>query len=146
MSEDKNKEVVRRLGQAVNSGNLDQLDEILAPDYIRHDPNPLMKDVGREEYKEAFRMLRQAFPDAQWTLQDLLSDGDRVIGRWSFRGTHEGSFFNLPPSGKEFTYPILAIYRIENGMIAEDWHIFHSIGLWQTLIPEIGVLIEQATK
>lgn len=146
MGEDKNKEVVRRLGQAVNSGNLDQLDEILAPDYIRHDPNPLMKDVGREEYKEAFRMLRQAFPDAQWTLQDLLSDGDRVIGRWSFRGTHEGSFFNLPPSGKEVTYPILAIYRIENGMIAEDWHIFHSIGLWQTLIPEIGVLIEQATK
>lgn len=141
-----NKEVVRRLAQVINSGNLDQLDEILASDYIRHDPNPLLKDVGREEYKKAFTRLRKAFPDAEWTLEELLSDRDRVIGRWSFRGTHNGSFYNIPPSGKKVTYPILAIYRIEDGMIAEDWHIFHSIGLWQELIPEIGALIEQATK
>ena len=146
MNGDENKDVVRRLGQIVNSGNLDQLDEILSPDYIRHDPNPLMKDIGREEYKEAFRRLWRAFPNAKWTLQDLLSDGDKVIGRWTFRGTHEGQFFNLPPTSKEVSYPIQAIYRIEDGMIVEDWHIFHSIGLWQTLIPEIGALIEQATK
>lgn len=146
MSVDENKEVVLRLAKIVNAGDLDRLDEILAPDYIRHDPNPLMKDIGREEYKQAFRMLRKAFPDAQWQMEELLSDGDRVVGRWSFCGTHNGHFFNLPPSGKLVTYPILAIYRIEDGMIAEDWHIFHSIGLWQTLIPEIGALIEQATK
>lgn len=143
---EENKEVVRRLAQVINSGNLDQLDEILAPDYIRHDPNPLLKDVGREEYKEAFTRLRKAFPDAEWTLEELLSNGDRVIGRWSFHGTHNGSFYNIPPSGREVSYPILGIYRIKNGMIAEDWHIFHSIGLWQELIPEIGALIEQATK
>lgn len=145
MSENKNKDVVLYLAKIVNAGDLERLDEILAPDYIRHDPNPLMKDIDREEYKKAFTMLRTAFPDAQWKLEELLSDGDRVIGRWTFRGTHNGPFFNLPPSGKVVTYPILAIYRIENGMIAEDWHIFHSIGLWQTLIPEIGALIEQAT-
>ena len=53
------------MGQVINSGNLDQLDEILAPDYIRHDPNPLLKDVEREEYKEAFTRLGKAFPDAE---------------------------------------------------------------------------------
>jgi predicted ester cyclase len=137
---------VRRLGQVINSGNLDQLDDILAPYYIRHDPNPLLKDVGRKEYKEAFRKLRGAFPDAEWTLEEILAEGDRVIGRWTFRVTHKGPFFRIPPSGKKVTYPILAIYRIDDGKIAEDWHIFHSIGLWEQLIPEIKVLIEQATK
>ena len=146
MQSTKNKEVVRRLAHVINSGNLDDLDDVLAPHYVRHDPNPLLEDVGREEYKQAFTRLRNAFPDAEWVLEELLSEGDRVTGRWTFRGTHKGPFFNIPPSGKEVTYPILAIYRIEDGMIAEDWHLFHSIGLWQQLIPEIGALIEQATQ
>lgn len=146
MSIEAKKAVVRRLAQVVNAGNLDQLDDVLASNYVRHDPNPLLKDAGRKEYKEAFTKLREAFPDAKWTLEEILADGDRVIGRWSFHGTHNGPFFNIPPSGKEVTYPILAIYRIEDGKIAEDWHIFHSIGLWEQLIPEIKVLIEQATK
>jgi predicted ester cyclase len=48
----------------------------------------------------------------------LLADGDRVIGRWTFHGTQAGPFFNIAPTGREVTYPILAIYRIENQMIA----------------------------
>ena len=81
MLAEENKEVVRRLGQVINSGNLDQLDEILAPNYIRHDPNPLLKDVGRKEYKEAFRKVREAFPDAEWTLEEILADGGRTLFR-----------------------------------------------------------------
>lgn len=146
MSTEKYKEIVLRLAQVLNAGHLDRLNNILAPNYVRHDPNPLMKDAGREEYREAFTRLLEAFPDAKWTPEEILADGDRVIGRWIFRGTHTGPFFNIPPSGKEVTYPILAIYRIEDGMIAEDWHIFHSIGLWEQLIPKIKSLIEQATK
>ena len=146
MQPDENKAVIQRLAQAINSGDLDRLDHVLAPNYVRHDPNPLMKDIGREEYKQAFRKLRDAFPDAKWTLEELLSDGNKVIGRWTFRGTQRGAFFNIPASGKVVTYPILAIYRIEDSLIAEDWHIFHAIGLWQTLIPEIEELIKAATK
>jgi predicted ester cyclase len=77
-------------------------------------------------------------------LKDLLADGDKVIGRWTFNGTHKGRFFNIPPSGKKVTYPIIAIYRIADGKIAEDWHIFHSLGLWQQLIPEIKELLKKA--
>jgi steroid delta-isomerase-like uncharacterized protein len=146
MGSEENKQVIHRLAQAINSGHLEDLNRVLSPSYVRHDPNPLMRDIGREEYKQAFLRLRTAFPDAEWTLEDLLSDGDKVIGRWTFRGTHKGPFFNIPPSGKVVTYPILAIYKVEDGMITEDWHIFHAIGLWQTLIPEIGGMIEDATK
>jgi predicted SnoaL-like aldol condensation-catalyzing enzyme len=54
MQPEQNKQIVHKLAQAINSGNLDDLDYVLAPNYIRHDPNPLLKDVGREEYKQAF--------------------------------------------------------------------------------------------
>jgi steroid delta-isomerase-like uncharacterized protein len=137
VSVEKNKAVILRLAQVLNAGDIDQLDAILAPAYVRHDPNPLLKGAGRMEYKQAFTRLREAFPDAKWTSEEILADGNRVIGRWTFRGTHTGPLVNIPPSGKVVTYPILAIYRIEDGMIAEDWHIFHSIGLWEQLIPEI---------
>lgn len=62
MLAEENKDVVRRLAQVINSENLDQLDEILAPNYIRHDPNPLLKDVGRKEYKEAFIKSTKSIP------------------------------------------------------------------------------------
>jgi predicted ester cyclase len=106
----------------------------------------LPQDAGIEEYRQAFTRVRRAFSDAEWTLEDLLADGDRVVGRWSFRGTHDGPFFNIPPTGREVINPILAIYRIADGKITEDWHIFHSIGLWQALIQDIRELIDRATQ
>ena len=104
----------------------------------------MLHEVGVEEYKAAFARLLRAFPDAHWTIEDLLEDGDKVVARASFRGTHTGPLFNIPPSGELVTYPIMGIYRIENGRIAEDWHIFHALGLWQTLVPEIASRIADA--
>lgn len=144
MSAEKNKAVILRLAEAVNKGNLELVDEIFASDYVRHDPSGLLGDVGREEYKQVFANLRRAFPDAHWTMEDLLADGDKVIARWTFAGTHKGQFYNISPSGKKVTYPIIAIYRIADGKIAEDWHIFHALGLWQQLIPEINQLLKKA--
>jgi predicted ester cyclase len=144
MSANGNKDVLRRLAAAINGRNLDALDKVFAVDYVRHDPSDLLREVGVKEYKEAFRRLLRAFPNAQWTCDELLEDGDKVIGRWTFRGTNTGPFFNLPPTGREVPYPIIAVYRIENGRIAEDWHVFHAPGLWQQLIPEIGDLLAEA--
>jgi len=66
------------------------------------------------------------------------------MGRWTFHGTNQGQFFNIPPSGKEVTYPIISIYCIEDGKIAKDWHIFDALGLRKRLIPEIGELLKKA--
>ena len=144
MSVRSNKILIHRLAEALNAGNLDAVDEIFAPEYVRHDPSGLLHEVGIEEYKQAFSSILSAFPDARWTVEEILEDGDRLIGRYTFRGTHEGPFFKIRPTGKKVTYPIIGIYRIENNRIAEDWHIFHALGLWQTLIPEIKDLIDEA--
>jgi steroid delta-isomerase-like uncharacterized protein len=146
MQPEGSKAILRRLVELLNEGELDAVDQIFAPDYVRHDPSDLLHEVGVEEYKAAFARLRRAFPDAHWTIEDLLEDGDKVVARVSFRGTHEGSLFNIPPSGAVVTYPIMGIYRIENGRIAEDWHIFHALGLWQKLIPDVASLIAQAQR
>lgn len=139
-----NRAVVRRLAAAVNGGNLYAVDEVFARDYVRDDPSDLLREAGVKEYKQAFARIRRAFPDARWTIDELLEDGDKVTGRWTFRGTNTGPFFSLPPSGREVTYLIIAVYRIENGRITEDWHVLHALGLWQQLIPEVGDLLAEA--
>jgi predicted ester cyclase len=144
VSTENNKAILRRLQEGLNEGNLGVADEVFAPDYVRHDPSGLLRDVGVQEYKQAFAAIRRAFPDAHWTLDELLAVDDRVIGRWTFRGTHSGPLFKVAPTGRSVTYPIIAVYRIENGRIAEDWHVFHALGLWEALIPEIGELIARA--
>lgn len=140
-----NRELLGRLEKLLNDGDLEAVEELFAPDYVRHDPSSLLREAGIREYREAFARIRAAFSDAHWTLEEVLQDGDRVVGRWTFRGTHDGPFFNVPSTGRTVTYPIIGIYRVENGHIAEDWHVFHALGLWQSLIPEIGRLIEAAT-
>jgi predicted ester cyclase len=144
MSVKNNKILLQRLTEALNSRDLDAVDEIFTPDYVRHDPSGLLHEAGIEEYKRAFSAILAAFPDAKWAVEEILENGDRIIGRFSFQGTHDGPFFNIGPTGKKVTYPIIGIYRIEEGRIAEDWHIFHALGLWQTLIPEIKNLIDEA--
>jgi len=146
MSGQSNKDVLYRLANALNTRNLDAVDDVFTPNYVRHDPSDLLREAGVEEYKKTFGAILTAFPDAHWTTEELLEDGDRIIGRWTFNGTQTGPFFNLQPSWKKVTYPIIAIYRIENGRIAEDWHVFHAFGLWQTLIPEIRDLLDRARK
>lgn len=70
--------------------------------------------------------------------------GSSSGARWIFKGTHQGKFFNVPPTGKVVSYPIIGVYRIQNERIAENWHVFHALGLWETIIPEIGELVKKA--
>lgn len=144
MSREENKAIVRRLGEAIHSGSLDAFDEILAPDYVRNDPTSLLKNADREKIKQSVALFHGAFPDFQLTEEELLTDGDKVMGRWAFQGTHTGPFGKLPPSGKQVTFPIFTIYRIENGRIAEDWHLFDALGFWEQLVPEVGELLAKA--
>jgi predicted ester cyclase len=155
MSGEEHKAVLRRLAQALNSCDLDGVDEVFAPDYVRHDPSDLLHDAGVEEYKEAFSGVLRAFPDAHWAIEELLADGDRVIERFSFRGTHTGPFFNLastgrvalfsgqgthqgefmgiPATGRVADMPGIGRFRIAGGRIAEIWSAADITRLMQQL-------------
>ena len=107
--------------EAFNRGDTERLLAVLAPDLVMHLaelPEPLR---GRETWRQGFETMRRAFPDLEARIDDLVSDGDRVAVRVSFRGTHQGEFQGIPPSGREIHYVSHEFYRVENGLIAEEW-------------------------
>ena len=140
MSEE-NKALVRREEEELFSGgNLDAAEEIYAADYVGHDPsNP--EDVrGLEAAKQAASDYRQAFPDLQVSVEDLIAEGDRVAARLRFRGTHLGELDGIAPTGRRVDCSGIVISRMEGGKIAEDWANFDDLGMMQQLrlIPEQG--------
>ena len=138
MSAEENKALVHRyIEEVVNGRNLDLLDEIFAPDFVQYgaDPNQVS---GVEDLKQFFAMLRSGFPDFQGTKEDLFAEGDKVVLRFTFCGTHQGEFMGIAPTGKQVTMPGIDIFRIANGKIVELWGQEDMLGMMQQLgaIPE----------
>ncbi|MCO8244544.1 MULTISPECIES: ester cyclase [unclassified Haladaptatus] len=133
-----NTEIVREfVEQAFNNGNLEVADEYLAEDFVRHDPD--MGEVrGREKYKEFIEMNRTAFPDYHETIENIITQGDTVMYRWTLRGTQEGEFMGVAPTGNEIEVTGMIDMRLENGRITELWGNFDALGLLKELdaVPE----------
>lgn len=120
MSAEANKSIVRRLFDAFNQGNLGALDELIAADHVDHTPFPV-RTPGREGWKQTVAMLRAAFPDMHQTIDDLLADGDKVVARWTGRGTHQGPYRGVAPTGKSVSITGIHISRLADGKIVESW-------------------------
>jgi len=140
VSVEKNKVVVRRLVESVNTRNWALLDEVMAPDYVDHYALPGQKS-GREGYREAFISTTNAFPDFQFTIEDMIAEGDKVVVRMTFSGTHKGEFAGISPTNKRVTYTHIRILRIVGGKFVEDWGFSDRLGALQQLgaIPPIRV-------
>ena len=131
---DDNKRLVRRLVDEVwNRGNLDLIDEIANADYVRHDPSWPEPIQNRDAYKEYVATVRHAFADLQFTIEDLIAEGDKVVVRWTLKGTHDGEFMGIKPTWREVTLPGMTIIRIGSGRIAEGWDGYDALGLMQQL-------------
>lgn len=118
------KAVVRYLIETVyDQGEFGRLDEVLAPDYVLHDPT--MPDVpGLEAAKEMITSTRTVLPDLHDTVEDLIADGDRVVARWTARGTHRAAFMGIEPTGRQVTIAGTSVYRFDKGKIAEEWKVW----------------------
>lgn len=128
MSE-QNRAVLDRLNEEVlRAGNVDALDELLAPDFVEHDPPPGMPP-DRDGFAAFVRILHTAFADQVHTVHDQLTDGDRVIERWTMTATHAGEFLGMPPTGKRVTLPGIDITRLAGGRITEHWSQCDLLGL-----------------
>ncbi|WP_435155068.1 ester cyclase [Haladaptatus sp. DFWS20] len=133
-----NTDIVRHfVNQALNDGNLNAVDRYLAEDFVRHDPTA--PDIhGRDGYKEFVEMNRTAFPDYHETIESMISEGDTVMYRWTFRGTHRGEFLGVEPTGKEIEATGMVEMRLEDCEIVELWDNFDALGVLEQLgaIPE----------
>jgi predicted ester cyclase len=121
MSGEENKALVRRLLETVRDGwSPAVIEEFFAPRYRRH-LTPTTAPLTREGQRERANRLGAAFPDATVTLEDILAEGDRVAYRLTIRGTHQGVFQGIAPTGKRVTVSFTAIVRIGGGQLVEEW-------------------------
>jgi len=120
------KATIRRFCDAMNSGDAElmaqTIDEVAEPDVLIRTPLPV-EATGAQALKEVFARLRQVFPDLRVTVEDLIAEGDKVVGRNRVTGTHLGDYMGLPPPGRSVAYDEIFIFRFVDGRIAETWGV-----------------------
>ena len=115
--------------RVLNGGDLNAIDEIMAPNYVGHVPG--FPDADREGDKQLIGMLRTAFPDLRVQIEDQIAVGDRVVHRLRAEGTHLGEFQGIPPTGNRVTVTGVNINRFVDGRVAEAWGFLDMLGLLQ---------------
>jgi steroid delta-isomerase-like uncharacterized protein len=132
MSDEENRRIARRFIEICNQQQFGLMDELFVEDYVHHDPNlPPELQQGRENYKQVIVTLIRAFPDLQGTIDDQVSEGDRVVTRLRWHGTHQGELMGIPPSGKAVDFGMIEIQRITGDKIVEGWVQFDALSMLQ---------------
>jgi len=128
MSEE-NKALVQRSWEIVNQ---ERLDELYPPDVVWHMPEQELR--GIEEAKQYVSTFLEAFPDVSFSVEDLIAEGDKVVSRFTARGTHQGKTEEFgPPTGRQLEQEGITIHRIENGKIVEEWSQYDNLSILQQL-------------
>jgi steroid delta-isomerase-like uncharacterized protein len=133
MSTEENKAISRRsFEEAWNKGNLAVIDEVVAANYVGHDPAiPNLR--GPAGMRQLITMYRTAFPDIQFTIEDQAAEGDKVVTRWTARGSHQAELMGIAPTNKQATVTGIGIDRFVNGKIEESWGNWDTLGMLQQL-------------
>jgi serine phosphatase RsbU (regulator of sigma subunit) len=127
MSVEENKAIFRRYVEEVwNQGRLELADEIFDR-YISHQPDGLSIERGPEDVKRFLGEFRQAFPDLHISIDDQIAEGDKVVSRGTIRGTHQGEFRGMAPTGKQIEERGFSVFRFsEEGKVVESWDSYYS--------------------
>ena len=143
MSAEENKAVVRRvIDELINKGNLEVADEVMANDYVYH--FHLFEVNGPEGFKELIGTMRNAFPDLNINIDDLIAEGDTVAARFTMRGTFKGEMMGIAPTGKQFSFPEAVFIRFEGGKEVEVTPYGNMISFFEQLsanppeVPGVG--------
>jgi steroid delta-isomerase-like uncharacterized protein len=134
MSVEENRALIQRFVDKVfNRGNLDVVDEIYAPVYVGHTAGFPEQTSGPEGVKEFVGLYRSAFPDLHTTIEDIVTEGDKVAYRWTAVGTHQGELLGVPPSSNRMEITGITIERIEDGRIVETYNNFDQLGMMRQI-------------
>ncbi|MFG2132296.1 ester cyclase [Streptomyces sp. NPDC048751] len=131
-----NSAVLSRMHDAVNTGDLEviakTIDEIVAPDLLFHAPVPTGA-TGAQALKQVWVTLLRAFPDLHVAVEDVITEGDKIVARNTVTGTHLGAYGDLPPTGRSVRYGEIFVLRFAGGRIAEIWGVVDVMSLMRQL-------------
>jgi steroid delta-isomerase-like uncharacterized protein len=140
MEAERNKALILRLwDESVNKGNLAVIDELVAPHYAADDPVSAEPPRGPAAAKRVVTLFRTAFPDIQFTADEVIAEGNRVVARWTARGTHRGPFLGVPPTGRTVTLRIVDILTVEEGKLTGMWALFDRLDVLQQLGVQVSL-------
>jgi steroid delta-isomerase-like uncharacterized protein len=130
------KAIVRRaIDEGWNKANLSVIDELYDRDFVFHQEGG--EDMrGIDSFKRWVTTIHTAFPDVRYTIEAMYGEGDKVATRYTVRGTHQGDFRGLPPTGRSFDLTGHLIHRIADGKKAESWGYWDTLGL----LAQLGII------
>ena len=127
-----------RYVEMINAHDPDAVDRFVAEDYVNH--NAFVAD-GREANRQFWTVFFAGLPDVRVTMEDLVVSGDRVVGRFVYRGTHTGDLMGIPATGQPVEMRSIDIWRVQNGMFVEHWDELNLMQVFQQIgaLPPLGV-------
>lgn len=135
------KAVVRRLYEEVwNKRRFEVLDQLISPSHALNDPHLVGSAVGPEAYKRVFTQYIAAFPDLRFSVEDIISEKDKVVVSWTISGTHKREFRGIPATNKKISFEGITINYVANGKIIDSLVSMDYFGLMQ----QLGAVTEPA--
>ena len=134
----RNKEIARKVYEVFGNGNYNELDNIISNDVVEHTPDPFIKGTGLKYVKDLFKAYKEAIPDLNFTINDLIAEGDMIVARITLTGTNKGSIMGKPATNKKIKIDGIDICRIRNGKITDHWGVWDNLALVNQLgfVPE----------
>jgi steroid delta-isomerase-like uncharacterized protein len=123
--------------EVINQKNLNAIDNIVSKDFVEHVPFP-GQGPGREGLKFAVSSMHIGFPDMHWTIHEQIAEGEKVVTRFVWTGTHHGDFMGIPPTNKKVKVWGIVIDVVKDGLFSESRIIMDTVGLLQ----QLGVMPE----
>jgi steroid delta-isomerase-like uncharacterized protein len=128
----KNKAIARRFYEGLNAGDLTVIDELISDDLVEHDEFPGL-EPNKAGVRRFFEWLQAAFPDGKLEVEDMIAEGDKVFVRARMKGTHQGEFMEMLPTGRTIDVGVGDYMRFENGMVVEHWGVTDTGAMMQQL-------------
>jgi steroid delta-isomerase-like uncharacterized protein len=133
MTIEANRALMQRFTEFINTASEKLAAELISPNAVFHIPGRSEPMRGPAGYLAVIGMMRGGFPDIQWTLEEMIAEGDKVAARFTMRGTHRGTFFGVPPSTKKIQVQAMNFYRFSSGQIVEEHGQPDLLGLMQQI-------------
>lgn len=129
-----NKEIIQRLYKEVLvEWKMKVVDELVSPEFISHDW-PEGSPTGPKPFRDYYAgIIKSVVPDARYEVDDMIAEKDKVVVRWRLLGAHEGTYQDIPPTGKAITLKGIAIYRLQDSRVMERWVVTDLYGLLEEI-------------